>query len=385
MTITAKSIKDSLSSAYLYNPEMFQMRIKEELIRSHRTHEPFLVIEIPTKNFNFWGFEMEHNELLQAWKIAVLTIFSQSNEVDIKGYLPKSQGISLIWINKTDKDIEKVKKLILRNLREADLLSNIQLKPTKPFFQVFYHMAQVESDAQTSIRNLDTFNQFNEGFFNISPLQYSDLKHNNWQGPLINAAKRCIDFVGAAFGIILLSPLFLAIYLIMKITELKGTIIFTQTRVGINGTRFKMYKFRSMYMDADERLIKLKEAGKNEVTGPAFKMKNDPRITPLGRFIRKYSIDELPQMWNVLIGDMALVGPRPPIVNEVMEYLPWHKMRLAVKPGLTCHWQVSGRSDLDFDEWMRLDNKYVRHGNLATDMSLIRRTFVAVIKGDGAY
>jgi lipopolysaccharide/colanic/teichoic acid biosynthesis glycosyltransferase len=125
--------------------------------------------------------------------------------------------------------------------------------------------------------------------------------------------------------------------------------------------------------------------GHNETEGPTFKMKNDPRITPIGSFIRKYSIDELPQLVNVLVGEMAIVGPRPPVPSEVLEYLPWHKMRLAVKPGLTCHWQVSGRSNIGFEEWMRLDNKYIRHGDLKTDIGLISKTFKAVVKGEGSY
>ncbi|PBC67140.1 sugar transferase [Fibrobacter sp. UWS1] len=123
----------------------------------------------------------------------------------------------------------------------------------------------------------------------------------------------------------------------------------------------------------------------NESSGPTFKMKNDPRIYPMGRILRKFSLDELPQLFNILAGDMSVVGPRPPLPSEVKEYLPWHKMRLSVTPGLTCFWQVSGRSDIGFEEWMRLDNKYVRHGNFGTDIQLIAKTFKAIFKSDGAY
>ncbi len=138
-----------------------------------------------------------------------------------------------------------------------------------------------------------------------------------------------------------------------------------------------------MYTDAEIRLEKLRHL--NETTGPIFKMKNDPRIYPAGRILRKYSLDELPQLFNILLGDMAIVGPRPPLPKEVAQYEPWHKMRLAVKPGLTCHWQVSGRSKIGFEDQVRLDNKYIRHGGIATDMDLIRKTFKVVFKGDGAY
>ena len=144
-----------------------------------------------------------------------------------------------------------------------------------------------------------------------------------------------------------------------------------------------MYKFRSMYQDAEARLAELQAL--NEVDGPVFKMTNDPRITPVGKFLRKTSIDELPQLVNILRGDMSIVGPRPPLPKEVAQYSDWDWGRLAVRPGLTCYWQVSGRSNLSFDEWMRLDLKYIEEQGLITDLRIILRTVVVVLKGDGAY
>ena len=144
-----------------------------------------------------------------------------------------------------------------------------------------------------------------------------------------------------------------------------------------------MYKFRSMYMDAEERLTELQKY--NQMDGPAFKMENDPRITPVGRFIRKTSVDELPQLWNVLKGDMSIVGPRPPIPREVEQYTDWDWGRLAVKPGLTCYWQVNGRSNLSFDEWMKLDLKYVEEQGFFTDLKILFKTAGVVLRGDGAY
>jgi lipopolysaccharide/colanic/teichoic acid biosynthesis glycosyltransferase len=145
-----------------------------------------------------------------------------------------------------------------------------------------------------------------------------------------------------------------------------------------------MYKFRSMYVDAEERKKEL--MAQNETGGKTFKMKNDPRIYPFGHVLRKFSLDELPQFFNIIKGDMSIVGPRPPIPSEVAEYEPWHRMRLSVTPGLTCIWQVSGRSNISFEGQMRLDNDYIkRNGKLSDDVSLILKTFKVVFKGEGAY
>lgn len=202
------------------------------------------------------------------------------------------------------------------------------------------------------------------------------------KGPVWVFVKRTMDLVGAGLGLILASPIMLVTAVAVKRCD-GGPAIFAQERMGKNGVRFKMYKFRSMYMDAEERLAELQKF--NEVDGPAFKMENDPRITPVGRFIRKTSIDELPQLINILKGDMSIVGPRPPIPREVAQYTDWDWGRLAVKPGLTCYWQVSGRSNLSFDEWMKLDLKYVEEQGFLTDMKILFKTVGVVLRGDGAY
>ena len=156
--------------------------------------------------------------------------------------------------------------------------------------------------------------------------------------------KRSLDILGSILGLVLLSPIFLIVSALIKI-ESNGPIFFIQKRVGLNGKEFDMYKFRSMVVNAEELKEKLKN--KNEMSGPMFKIKNDPRITKVGKFIRKTSIDELPQLVNVLKGDMSLVGPRPSLPNEVNEFKPWMLRRLDVKPGITCYWQVMGRNKLD--------------------------------------
>lgn len=190
--------------------------------------------------------------------------------------------------------------------------------------------------------------------------------------------KRLIDILASLLGILCLSPLMIIVAALIKIDS-KGLIIFSQERVGVNGKIFKMYKFRSMVANAEEMLDKLKD--KNEMSGPMFKIKEDPRVTKVGKFIRKTSIDELPQLFNVLKGDMSLVGPRPNLPNEVAEFSPYHRKKLLVKPGLTCYWQVMGRNEIGFEEWMELDIKYLKERTLWIDIKLIIRTFF-VLFGD---
>lgn len=192
-------------------------------------------------------------------------------------------------------------------------------------------------------------------------------------------SKRIIDIIGSLAGLIFLSPLFLIVAILIKLEDPKGKVFFSQERNGKYPGTFKMYKFRSMVHNAEELLEKLKD--QNEQTGPVFKMKEDPRITRVGKFIRKTSIDELPQLFNVLRGDMSLVGPRPPIPREVEQYTTYQMQRLGVKPGLTCLWQVGGRNSVDFDGWVELDIEYIKSRSLWLDIKLIIKT-VFVLFGD---
>ena len=191
--------------------------------------------------------------------------------------------------------------------------------------------------------------------------------------------KRVMDVVGSLLGIILLSPILLIVAIAIKIEDPKGSVFFVQQRCGKDNKLFPMYKFRSMVSNAEELLEKLKT--KNEMDGPVFKIKDDPRITKVGKFIRKTSIDELPQLINILMGDMSIVGPRPAIPHEVAEYNDYQRQRLLVKPGLTCIWQVSGRNSIGFDEWVDMDLEYIEKRNLWMDIKLIFKT-VAVLFGD---
>ena len=191
--------------------------------------------------------------------------------------------------------------------------------------------------------------------------------------------KRLIDIVGSGLGILIFIPVFLIIVILIKLEDPKGSVFFSQKRNGLNGKEFNMYKFRSMVHNAEDLLESL--MSKNEMDGPVFKIKDDPRITKIGKFIRKTSLDELPQLFNVLKGDMSLVGPRPPIPREVIQYNKYQYQRLLVKPGITCYWQISGRNNIDFDEWVELDLKYIKERNLFKDIYIILMT-LPVLLGD---
>jgi exopolysaccharide biosynthesis polyprenyl glycosylphosphotransferase len=195
--------------------------------------------------------------------------------------------------------------------------------------------------------------------------------------------KRIIDVLGSSAALILCLPVLLVISLLIRLDS-RGPIFFRQERVGRGGKRFIVLKFRSMFADAEARIVEV--AGNNEVKdGPIFKWRKDPRITRVGRFLRRSSLDELPQFWNVLIGDMSLVGPRPPLEREVRAYEAWHLGRLAVTPGMTGLWQVSGRSNLTFNEMVSLDLRYVQEWSLWMDVVLILKTPLAVFGGRGAF
>ena len=199
--------------------------------------------------------------------------------------------------------------------------------------------------------------------------------------PLDYALKRLVDIVASAIGLLLLSPLLATVSVIIKLSS-PGPVLFRQKRVGLHGAEFNLLKFRSMVVDAEA--LKAKLMAQNEQSGPVFKMTHDPRVTRIGRFIRKFSIDELPQLVNILRGDMSIVGPRPALASEVEQYKLWQRRRLSVRPGLTCYWQVSGRNNIGFEEWMRLDLQYIDDWSLRTDIRLILQTFPVVLAGRGA-
>ena len=195
------------------------------------------------------------------------------------------------------------------------------------------------------------------------------------------AFKRLLDIGVSSILLVLAAPVILIAALCIKLSS-PGSVLFKQKRVGLNGRSFTLYKFRTMIADAHERRSEVDHL--NEMNGPVFKAKGDPRVTPIGRVLRKFSLDELPQLWNVLKGDMSLVGPRPPIPEEVASYHRWHRRRLSMKPGLTCLWQISGRNEIDFDRWMQLDLQYIDNWSPTLDFKILLRTIPAVLSGRGA-
>jgi exopolysaccharide biosynthesis polyprenyl glycosylphosphotransferase len=195
------------------------------------------------------------------------------------------------------------------------------------------------------------------------------------------ALKRLLDVAVAMLVLVLSLPGILIAMIAIRLTS-PGSVLFKQERIGLNGRSFTLYKFRTMIEDAHARRGEVSHL--NEMTGPVFKAKDDPRVTAVGRFLRKFSFDELPQLWNVLKGDMSLVGPRPPIPEEVSVYQRWHRRRLSMKPGLTCLWQISGRNNVDFDRWMQLDLQYIDNWSPSLDLKILLRTIPAVLLGRGA-
>ena len=200
--------------------------------------------------------------------------------------------------------------------------------------------------------------------------------------PVYEAVKRLFDFCAALGALLILSPLFLLIALLIWIDDPAGSPFYVSTRCGKYGKEFRFYKFRSRVVHADQMLDSLLQ--QNEMDGPVFKIREDPRITKIGKFLRKTSLDELPQLFNVLKGDMSLVGPRPPLPREVAQYTPYQRSRLEVTPGLTCFWQVSPRrNDLTFDQWVELDIRYIHQRSFWLDIKLILQTVLVMITREG--
>ena len=202
------------------------------------------------------------------------------------------------------------------------------------------------------------------------------------EGMYTQIGKRVLDIVGASFALVCFSPVIALAALAVKFDS-RGAALYKSKRLGKDGREFTFYKLRSMHVGADAERARLMHL--NEVDGPVFKLRRDPRVTRVGQWLRSTSIDELPQIFNVLKGDMSLVGPRPPLPEEAVKYEAWQRRRLDVKPGITCLWQISGRSRLGFEEWMRLDLEYIRRQSLATDLRILLRTIPAVLSREGAY
>ena len=319
------------------------------------THPGAVDLADSIRNHRYWGFR--------------ILGFVSHPEADVADFPPRYKLLGtiddlprLVEENVVDDVLFSVSRRDLDRMEDLFLALHEQGIRTRFALNLFPH-----TKAQTRLEELDgvpllTFSTAPE---RLIPLMF----------------KRAVD-VGLSLVMMALSlPVVAFIALLIKISS-RGQVLYSQTRCGLNGRRFTLYKFRTMVADADARKEELLHL--NEMDGPVFKLRRDPRVTLFGRFLRRFSLDELPQLWNVLRGDMSLVGPRPPIPDEVARYQRWQRRRLSMKPGLTCLWQISGRNQIDFDRWMELDLEYIDTWSPWLDMKILLKTVPAVLSGRGA-
>ena len=233
----------------------------------------------------------------------------------------------------------------------------------------------MDDDDYVALKKKSHSNDFSENVNTVNDFKFV-------KKPIYGFFKRLFDIIVSALFIIILSPVFLVIIIVVSCDDKKGKPVFIQNRCGKNGKEFRLYKFRTMCVDAEEKLESLQE--QNEMDGPVFKIQNDPRITRTGKVLRSTNLDELPQLVNILKGDMSFVGPRPALPNEVAQYNEIHKLRLKVTPGLTCYWQVQkNRNSISFEDWMALDRKYIQDRSLWLDLKLIFKTILHIFRREG--
>lgn len=276
-------------------------------------------------------------------------------------------------------ELEGLKKILEQNVVDQVFIT----LPIRSYYSQIHQIIElcetigIEANILPDLFPLDKAKLSVNKLDGISHISYRSFPANKWKGTL----KRAIDIAFSATSLMFVAPIFLCILLLIRITS-KGPVFFKQTRVGYHNRVFTMFKFRSMVEDAEglrNDLVPL-----NEMDGPVFKVREDPRITPIGRILRKLSLDELPQLINTLKGDMSIVGPRPAIPEEVGQYDAWQRRRQSMKPGITCFWQVLGRNEISFSEWMKLDLKYVDNWSFKLDLRLMLKTIPAIWRGHGA-
>jgi len=389
---------------FTYPKNYFLQRVSEEIYRCNRRNQCFLWIEIPVKDLVYKKFimpilykqiEKKDKETLEIWKIIVQTILSKEY-ISVIG-----QGKRSIWCLYPNKDLqflEEIRAHIEENIKKAGFSESGDFN-----LKVYFYSGKSQSFINEENRFIKKWNS-ESPLLMVKRISIEKVKEKTFGGLYRKLLKRLIDIGGSLFGIAIFSLVMLVCAILVKHALMRWeseqrklgrevpkntTILFRQIRVGRDGKLFRCYKFRTMYPGADKEKEKLKEQlnlkndGVNR--GPTFKMEDDPRILKYGgSFLRRHSLDELPQFFNVLKGEMSLVGPRPPTPDEVKKYEAWHYIRLSVKPGLTCIWQTSGRNDVDFDEWMRLDNKYIRERSTLKDFNLKLRTLEVMFNGKGA-
>ena len=362
---------DGMGRPYVINEELFRGVLIRERKRSDRSNQPVVLLLLGVKD----GLGADASSI---WEAAIAALAAVKRETDILGWFEWRAMIGLI----------------VPEIRASDPANTCEGLDARVRRTLAKRLG-TEAVAKFSIR-LHVYPEpklaGEEGFWLVNPLLYPERRSRLERRAIDDGIKRGLDVVGSLTLLMMLSPLLLLIAALVKLSS-HGPVFFRQVRVGQMMKPFTMLKFRTMYSDADHRphhefvssFIKasgqVHEPGRNGF----FKLTNDPRVTPVGRILRKTSLDELPQLWNVLRGDMSLVGPRPPLPYELEQYRPWHRRRvLEAKPGITGLWQVAGRSRTTFDEMVRLDLRYARTRSLWTDIKILLATPAAVISGKGA-
>lgn len=351
--------------------ELFLGMLCLERKRAERSGKGFFLVLIDSRSATENSRQMILKGMIRAANAA-------RRETDLAGWYKQESVLGIIFTELGPLQDSETNQRLLKKIHEAlDAELQEDIKLLNISFQFFPDDATLDDDDNPP-----------------NPSFYPDLLHQSEAKTVSVILKRVIDIIGSAAAILLFSPLFLFIVLMVKLTS-KGPVLFKQERLGQFGKTFTFLKFRSMYANNDSRIHKefmkrlIKGANDGKTGGeskPAFKMRHDPRVTPLGRFLRRTSMDELPQFINVLKGEMSLVGPRPPIPYEYKEYHLWHRRRvLEIKPGITGLWQVKGRSRVGFDDIVRLDLQYARAWSLWLDLQILAQTPRAVLLGDGAY
>ena len=369
-----KSSKSSSENAdegdhTFYSTPHFHNMLLIERKRTERSKKPFLLMLLDLSGLHAQQ-RPDYNEIIKP------ILFSCSRETDIRGWYEQNTIIGAIFTEMTSVDKSSIEKIFhkLHN-KIIDTLDAERVKKIKISFHVF-----PEENGNSMI---------NSGLFNIA--LYPDLSKPTISKQATSSLKKLMDIVGSLAALMVFSPIFLIIAAAVKLTS-EGPVFFKQERMGLNGETFTFLKFRSMYANSDHNrhkdyIKKFIGEGKDNGNVPGvFKLSNDPRISPIGNFLRKTSLDELPQFINVLKGDMSLVGPRPPIPYECELYDIWHRRRLlSVKPGITGLWQVTGRSSTTFDDMVRLDLKYINEWSLLLDIKILLKTPWVILTGKGAY
>jgi lipopolysaccharide/colanic/teichoic acid biosynthesis glycosyltransferase len=370
---TAMSVRGEDSDLEILGSSTFLKMLVLERKRSERSQRRFVLMLLKPDNFHLRGDSKRMLVLIFS------ALYNATRKTDIKGWYDRDRTIGVIFTEIGDTDAKSVIETLSKRVRQALYeATGGQFNEFCLFFRIFPEEGSTEAPPPP-----------------VDRLLYPDVVQNSAVGTMKLGLKRMMDLAGSLFGLILCAPLLFTIAVLIKLTS-KGPILFRQERIGHYGKPFTFLKFRSMYVNNDhavhERYVTRFISANNHqmVSGPreavTYKLTRDSRITKIGRFLRRASLDELPQLINVLKGDMSLVGPRPPISYEIAAYRPWHKNRLiVVKPGITGMWQVGGRSRVTFDDMVRLDLKYAASWSLWLDLTILLQTPWAVISGQGAY